>query len=146
MSVERDVRAFLDVVKDLGAVLREEIANIRAMRIDSLRALQEPKGRLAGLYEDRCAKLAVHSGALQGVQPGLKAELGRALDEFKGLVADNARLLAGAREVNERLIRMIADAVARQVSGSAERYAPGGRPGRIARRPVNVPLTLDRQA
>lgn len=146
MSIEREVREFLEVVGELGTILRDEIVSVRAMRIDAIRALQEPKARLAGAYDDACAKLAGRSEGLRGLTPKLRAELRHTHDELKELVTENARLLMGAREVNERLIRMLADAVARQASGPANRYAPGRAKGGTERRPASVPLAFDRRA
>ena len=144
MSADRDVRAFLDVVADLTKVLRDEILCVKAMRIDEIRAIQEPKARLADAYAEACATLGARPDGLTGLSPNLRTALGRAGSELKGLVAENARLLGAARDVNERLIRMLADAAARQAAGpGAGRYAPGKAE---VRKPASVPLAFDRRA
>lgn len=145
MAGDRDLRDFLVVVADLGAVLRDEIIQVRAMRIGAIRALQEPKARLAEAYAEGCADLAAKPGG--DAAPGLKAELRRAHDELEALVAENARLLAGARDVNERLVRALADAATRQAAGPAGRYGPKS-PGRVApsQRKASIPLAFDGQA
>ncbi|MEX2649236.1 MAG: hypothetical protein WD673_09510 [Alphaproteobacteria bacterium] len=147
MAGDKDLRDILAVVADLGAVLRDEIIQVRSMRIDAIRALQEPKARLAEAYAKGCADLAAKPGGLGNAAPGLKAELRRAHDELKALVAENARLLAGARDVNERLVRALADAATRQAAGPAGRYGPKA-PGRAAasHRKASIPLAFDGQA
>lgn len=143
MSVDREVRDFLGVMAELTTILRDEIVNVRAMRVDAIRALQEPKARLADAYTESCAALNGRPDGLSGLNPDLRVALRRAGRELKSLVAENARLLGSAREVNERLIRMLADAATQQAAGPAGRYAPG-RPA--ARRPTSVPLAFDRRA
>jgi hypothetical protein len=147
MAGDKELKDFLAVIVDLGGILRDEIGSVRAMRIEAIRALQEPKAKLAEAYAAGCLELAANPARIKDARTGLWAELRRAHDELKGLIAENARLLAGAREVNERLVRALAEAATRQASGHAGHYGPKAR-SRAANDPrkSSIPLAFDGQA
>jgi len=145
VSVER-VEAFMAVVRELAAVLRAEVDHVRAMRLDGVRALQEPKARLGAIYAEGHAELAADAPGLRSLPPAVTAGLRIALAELKDVVQENARRLAAARAVNERLMRTLAGAAA----GSARPtvYARDGRtadPERAARG-FNLPVACNRLA
>ena len=147
MDKQTSVQSFIASVRDLCAVLSQEIAHVRAMRLGAIRELQEPKARLALAYADGCARLTGDPASLAGLAPELKDALRQATAELKKLIAGNARALDAARQVNERMLRAVAEAVT-EIGDRPRLYAANG--SRAARRGElcggAVPLALDRQA
>ena len=145
VSVQK-VEAFMAVVRELAAVLRAEVDHVRAMRLDGVRALQEPKTRLGDAYAEAHAELAADAAGLKALPPAVTAGLRIALAELKDVVRENARRLAAARSVNERLMRTLAAAAAGGTRPTV--YARDGRtadPHRVARG-FNLPVTCNRLA
>jgi hypothetical protein len=144
-SVQK-VEAFTAVVRELVAVLRAEIDHVRAMRLDGVRALQEPKARLSEAYAENHAELAGDVEGLKALPPTLTAGLRIALGELKDVVQENARRLAAARTVNERLMRTLAAAAAGGTRPTV--YARDGRQADPQRtvRAFNLPMTCNRLA
>lgn len=140
------VEAFMATVRELAAVMRAEIDHVRAMKLDGIKGLQEPKHRLGEAYAAAHAALAGDAESLRTLPPALAAGLRAALAEFKDVAQENARRLAAARDVNERLMRTLAAAAAGNSRPAV--YARDGRPPDAARdaRGFNLPVTCNRLA
>jgi hypothetical protein len=91
-----------------------EIAALRGMRPKDIVPLQDEKAALTDQYERRLRALKE-----QGITPGsLGPASAIALKEstalLNSLIADNKRAIDAAKTVNERVLHMVAEEVARQ--------------------------------
>jgi hypothetical protein len=140
-------RGFIALMGELGEVLRAEVDCVRGMRIAALRELQEPKARLVVAYADSCAAMTANPASLSELRQDVKDRLREAVADLKAVAAEDALALEAARQVNERMLRAIAEFSAR--AGNPVRlYARNGREQHADAgvNPAAPPLTLDRIA
>ena len=142
-----DISGLIAITRRLTDLLTAEIAALRAMRPKDIVPLQEEKAELTYNYESRLQALKQDAIELKKIPPELAAELGHSTQLLRDVIADNQRALKAVREVNEDVINVIADEIARQ-RNPARTYGERGQPALnadLARR-QSGPLTLDQQA
>jgi len=109
--------AFNDVLETslrLSDLITAEVASLRAMRPRDIAPLQEEKAHLAARYDESLRRLRHDPESVKAVDPGRRDQLRRAIERLRGLVGENLRAIDAARTVNEKVLRTIAEAVARQ--------------------------------
>ncbi|MDP6429725.1 MAG: hypothetical protein QF393_17035 [Rhodospirillales bacterium] len=142
-----DVSGLIFITRRLTDLLTAEITALRAMRPKDIVPLQEEKAELTNLYETRLNAFKDDAIELRKLSPELAAEFGTSTRILRDVIADNQRVLKAVREVNEDVIGVVADEIARQ-RNPAQTYGERGQAApksRLARRQAG-PLKLDQQA
>lgn len=141
-----DVTALLAITRRLADVLTTETAALRAMRPQDIAPLQDEKAELTGQYERRLRALQAPETSFGAIDAGLRTELRERTAALGAIIRDNKRALTAARTVNERLLRTIAEEIARQ-RNPAHTYGRIGRRQRPTQssRAQAGPLKLDAQ-
>ena len=113
----------LAITSRLIACMEREVELLRAMQPQELRRLQEDKSALADAYRAFVLALKEPDEAAESVNDVLRGELAEATERFQASLSDNLRALRAMRDVNERVMRAVVQAL-------EERRGPG--PGRAA--------------
>lgn len=141
-----DVTALLAITRRLADLLTAETTALRAMRPQDIAPMQDEKAELTGQYERRLRQLQAPEASFGAIDAGLFSELKERTAALTSIIVDNKRALTAARTVNERLLRTIAEEIARQ-RNPAQTYARLGRRQRPPRKASaqTGPLKLDAQ-
>ncbi len=142
-----DISGLIIITRRLTDLLTAEITALRAMRPRDIVPLQEEKAELTNFYETRLKALKEEEITLKRISPELAAELGQSTQILHAVIADNQSALKAVREVNESVINVIAEDIARQ-RNPAQTYGERGQAApnsRFARRQAG-PLKLDQRA
>lgn len=135
----------ISVTSRLVTLMTEEIARLRAHRPREIEELQKDKVALARAYESLVREVGKQPQVLAGLAPALRAELVATAEEFQKVLAQNEASLRAAKEVNARIIKAVADAVAesrkRNPGYSESGSIAGGGRGQSAKM---GPVTLDK--
>jgi len=115
----------IDTVQQLTALMSEEVELLKAMRLRDFGKLQDKKIALADSYEQQSAQFRKVPGFAATLEPRLRAELKDAVSRMHEVMKVNETAIKAARSVNERLARVILDAVHEQ-RNSAQGYSNGG--------------------
>lgn len=129
----------LGLMRELGEVMRAEVAVVGQMKLDRLAALQAEKSALAERYERELRAFRSEPEAAAALAPEIRDGLRDAMMELQASATTSTRRLAAARGVVEGIVRVLGEAAAD--GATAGRY-PSRAPTRDAR---VVPLTLSRQ-
>ena len=132
------VMELIEVVKDLTAVLGQEIDLLRGMQIREFGSLQERKTFLVGAYEKLAAELRQDPAFAATLDPVLRQELRSLLEDMEGTMLQNEAAIRSARDANQRLAKAIVDAVA-QKSSERSGYSATGR---LAAPPSEAPVSV----
>jgi flagellar biosynthesis/type III secretory pathway chaperone len=127
------VADMLAVADRLAAVLGEESAALRALRLPQAFALTATKTALANALTTQIANLRKQPHAWRAVAPADRARVRQVLATLNSAAADNAIALAAARDAHQRLFAAVADAVEKRTAPPA-RYGRNARPARGAAR------------
>ena len=141
-----EIQSLVQVTRRLTDLMTAELVALRAMRPKDITPILAEKTELTGQYEARLRSLKQRRHALKALDPKLLAELKAATETLNEVMADNRRALGAAREVNAKLIKVIADEVSRQrnPAGAYTREARMERVGRAAR--SAGPIQFDERA
>lgn len=115
----------LDTSTRLTDLIAAEIAALRAMRPRDIAPLQEEKAQLTARYGAVLAQLRANPEMLKGANPARRGQLRQAVQQLRDVIGDNLRALKAARIINEKMIRVIADAVAAQTKPTTGYTAVG---------------------
>lgn len=140
------IEHLLGVTRRLGTLLEKEVSLLQSLRVSDIGELKEEKARLARFLEEGFKGLRKDPSLLRGLAPEARVAFKRATQELKVRAGENARALDVAREVNERLLKEIAAAIA-QARNPSSAYAPHGTSaqGRSSAEAAGLPLSLDRE-
>jgi hypothetical protein len=127
MEPLEQIAVLMTLMKRLGQVMDHERALVRSMKLETLGDLQDEKLALAEAYEIELARLRSAPERLATLDPGTREQLQDAMRRFQETASANFAALAAAQTVVERIVRNIADDLAR--SAGQARY---GRPARGA--------------
>jgi flagellar biosynthesis/type III secretory pathway chaperone len=141
-----EVRSLIEVTRRLTNLMTAELVALRAMRPKDIVPILAEKAALTSQYETRFRRLKDQKSALGMLDKTLVAELKATTDTLNAITLDNRRALSAAREVNDKLLRTIANEVSRQRNPAGAYTRSGGveRIGRGARQAG--PLQFDEQA
>jgi flagellar biosynthesis/type III secretory pathway chaperone len=139
------VNDLIAITTRLVMVMTAEIEKLRAHDIKGVETLQSEKAGLARAYETLIRELRKHPGLLQDVAPALRDELVTAANDFQRLLLENEAALRAAKDVNNRVLKAIADAVTESRKETAT-YSRAGTAdlGKLGRGAAPVCVTLDR--
>jgi flagellar biosynthesis/type III secretory pathway chaperone len=133
MEPLEQVTILMTLMKRLVQVMDHERAILKSMRLDALPDLQDEKMALAEAYEIEVGRLRCSPEALASLDPHVRAQLHEAMRSFQESMTVNLQALAAAREVVERVLRNIADSLARNTRslsygarGETDDAEPGG--------------------
>lgn len=145
-SISVEVQALIEVSRRLTDLMTAELVALRSMRPRDLAPIIAEKNALGAEYETRFRALKDRKSELAALDPHLREEVRHATETLNAVVHSNRRALTAARDVNEKLVRTIADEVSRQRNPAAA-YTREGRVERIGRQARNAgPLQVDQQA
>lgn len=131
----------------LTDLIAAEIAALRAMRPRDIAPLQEEKAQLAVRYGEALTRLRADPEVAKQADPSRRGQLREAIQRLRELVGDNVRALGAARGLNEKLMRVIADAVAAQRKPAPGYTATGTQPrGNSALDPSAASISVDETA
>jgi hypothetical protein len=138
MTRTERVRDLLATTARLIACMDQEIKLLRAMRPQEIQLIQVDKLALADAYEAHF--MALRDGKDEGdaVSDALLAELSAATERFQTVLADNARALRAVRDVNDRVLKAVVEAVERNRVEPAG-YTRGGKAPAPRRRAAPAP-------
>ena len=114
----------LAITSRLIACMEREIELLRALKPKELRQLQQDKTALADAYRAFVLALKEPDQAADAVTELLKDELVEATEHFHATLQDNLRALRAMRDVNERVMRAVVQALEEprvQVTGYNQR-------------------------
>ena len=139
------IRDLISLCTALIRLMRQETQCLKAMNPSAIAKLQDQKSALALSYHEQVRQLAGEPRCLQAVEPVLRDELKREMAALAEEVTLNERALRAARNANERVLQLIADAV----SATRTKHDTYGRDGapraeaRVGEKPVA--LSVDRR-
>ncbi len=116
----------LAITSRLIACMEREVELLRTLQPKELRRLQEDKTALADAYRAFVLALKEPDEAADSVTDVLRDELAEATERFQATLADNLRALRAMRDVNERVMRAVVQALEEpriQVTGYNQRGA-----------------------
>lgn len=145
-SIVAEVEALISVSRRLTDLMTAELVALRSMRPRDLAPIIAEKNALGIEYETRLRTLKERKQDLKTLDPFMAEEVRSATKTLNTVVISNRRALTAAREVNEKLVRTIADEVSRQRNPAAA-YTRDGRVELVGRQARNTgPLQIDQQA
>ena len=101
----------LAITSRLIACMEREIELLRTLQPKELRRLQSDKTALADAYRAFVLALKEPDEAADSVTDVLRDELAEATERFQATLADNLRALRAMRDVNERVMRAVVQAL-----------------------------------
>ncbi|HEY1384068.1 MAG TPA: hypothetical protein VGF43_10655 [Dongiaceae bacterium] len=116
----------LAITSRLMACLEREVELLRTLKPKELRALQQDKVTLADAYRAFVLALKEPDTSADAVTDLLKGELVEATERFHATLQDNLRALRAMRDVSERVMRAVVQALEEprlQVTGYNQRGA-----------------------
>jgi len=116
----------LAITSRLIACMEREVELLRSLKPQELRQLQNDKTTLADAYRAFVLALKEPDVAADAVTDLLKDELVEATERFQATLQDNLRALRAMRDVNERVMRAVVQALEEprlQVTGYNQRGA-----------------------
>lgn len=144
MASEQMVNDLITITGRLVVLMAKEIEQLRAHHLREVEAMQPEKTALARAYETLIRELRKHPAVLRDLAPALKAELAIKADEFQRLLIENEAALRAAKDVNQRVIKAIADAVAAGQSAPRGYANLAGRVTERSLRAQTAPVSVDR--
>lgn len=143
MTSERNqIGLLIDLTGRLTAIMSQEIELLRAMRASDIGALQEEKVKLATAYASVFQAVRKTPSVVKNAAPQLREALKQATARLKATLDDNLLAVQAAKDVNERLIRAISDAVT-QTRAAAPVYTATGSTAPVAAAAGSVSLAID---
>jgi hypothetical protein len=116
----------LAITSRLISCMEREVELLRALKPKELRQLQQDKTTLADAYRAFVLALKEPDVGADAVTDVLKGELVEATERFYATLQDNLRALRAMRDVNERVMRAVVQALEEprvQVTGYNQRGA-----------------------
>ena len=143
MDATKRVSDMILILERFSQVLEEENAFLRDRKVDEMKALLEDKAALSRVYESRARGLLEHGEELPTVDPQLRERLKELNAKANALVAENAKLLKVAIEVQKRVVEVIRVAVKEAQIGPKTYSKSGGTSKRDDRRPA-PPMAINK--
>lgn len=144
MEPLEQVTILMTLMRRLEQILDQERGTLAGMRLDLLPDLQEEKDALTEAYEIELRRLRAQPEQLASLEPHVRERLEAGMRDFQKKLAVNLEALHASHAVVERILKNIADSLAK-ASGSAA-YGSGGRlAGAAAGGGRVIPVAFDRQ-
>ncbi|MEM9627544.1 MAG: hypothetical protein AAGA21_15000 [Pseudomonadota bacterium] len=123
----------MTLMKRLGQIMDHERALLNSLRLEDLKELQEEKSALAEAYELEMQRLRTTPETFANLDEGVREQIEEAMRRFQAASQANLQALAAAQTVVDKVVRNIADGLARhrrgpcyQASGAAAAPPPSG--------------------
>lgn len=123
----------MTLMKRLGQIMDHERALLTSLRLDDLKELQEEKTALADAYEVELQRLRTTPETFATLDEGVREQIESAMRRFQDAAQSNLHALAAAQTVVDKVVRNIADGLARhrrgpcyQASGAAAAQPASG--------------------
>lgn len=111
MSKPSRVADLLAITSRLIMCMEREVELLRSIKPKELKQLQHDKSALADAYRAFVLALKEPESHLELVNEALKEELVEATERFQASLQDNLRSLRAMRDVNERVMRAVVQAL-----------------------------------
>lgn len=132
----------IDLTSRLTSIINQEISLLRAMRTSDIGQLQDEKTELATAYAGAFQAVRKRPSVVKDADPIVREALKQATAALKVALDENVLAVHAARDVNERLIRAISDAVS-QTRDAAPVYTATGSSAPAAAAAGSVSLAID---
>jgi hypothetical protein len=123
--VDERAEQLLAMTQRLVSLLDEEVAALKARRLDASGAGWDEKEKLVHAWRLEVSRIKADPGLMAGVSEARKEALRIAARALEERLADHERALAAARTVTEGLVRSIAAEIAEARRGPAGYGAAG---------------------
>jgi hypothetical protein len=133
----------MTLMKRLGQVMDHERALLRSMRLDDLKDIQEEKSALADAYEIELKRLRKTPETLAALDPSVREQIEGGMRRFQEAATANFDALHATHEIVEKVIRNIADNIARNQQGRG--YGPPGPSAARAQSAEVISVAFDRK-
>ena len=107
----------MTLMKRLSQIMDHERAILASLRLDDLKELQEEKAALAEAYELEMQRLRTTPGTFAALDDGVREKIEAAMRRFQEASQANLMALASAQTVVDKVVRNIADGLARHRRG-----------------------------
>lgn len=122
----------MTLMKRLGQIMDHERALLSSLRLEDLKELQEEKSALAEAYEVEMQRLRTTPETFATLDENVREQIEAAMRRFQEASQANLQALAAAQTVVDKVVRNIADGLARhrrgpsyQASGAAAQPVSG---------------------
>ena len=112
----------MTLMKRLGQIMDHERALLSSMRLDDLRELQEEKSALTDAYEVELKRLRKTPETLAALDVDVRRQIEDGMRRFQEAAQSNMLAISAAKTVVDKIVRNIADGLARQQKGPS--YGP----------------------
>lgn len=129
----------------LATLMTEETELLRKMRIAEIEPLQSQKSALAAAYAGAISAVERGPDRIAAAPAGLREALREATRGLQTALDHNLRAVLAAKTVNERLIRVVSDAVA-EMRAPGGAYTANGRAPSSADAAEPISLSVDHRA
>lgn len=140
------VNDLVTITSRLIAVMSTEVDKLHNHDIKGVEALQAEKSGLARAYETLIRELRKHPDLLKNIAPALRDEVVAIAKTFQRLLVENEVALRAAKDVNNRVLKAVAEAVT-ESHKERSAYSRSGAPdaAKTGRNAAPVSMTLDRR-
>lgn len=114
----------MTLMKRLGQIMDHERALLTSMRLDDLKDLQEEKVALAEAYEFELKRLRQAPETFAALDLSVRDQIEGAMRRFQEAASSNMQSLEAAQTVVDKVVRNIADGLARHQNRG--HYGPAG--------------------
>lgn len=118
MEPLEQVTILMTLMQRLAQIMDHERAVLRSMRLEMLPEIQDEKAALAEAYEIEIDRLRRTPDRLAALDPPVRERLHEAMRAFQEAMARNLDALLAAQSVVDKILRNIADNLARSAQGS----------------------------
>lgn len=143
-SERKQIDNLIDLTSRLTSIINQEISLLRAMRSSEIGPLQDEKTELATAYAGAFQAVRKRPSAVRDADPSVREALKQATAALKIALDENVLAVHAAKDVNERLIRAISDAVS-QTRAAAPVYTATGCSAPAAAAANSTSLAIDQR-
>ena len=118
----------MTLMKRLGQIMDHERALLSSMRLDDLRELQEEKAALTDAYEVELQRLRKTPETFAALEGDVRRQVEDGMRRFQEAAQSNMLAIAAAKTVVDKIVRNIADGLARHQRGPSYGPARAGAP------------------
>lgn len=112
----------MTLMKRLGQIMDHERALLSSMRLDDLRELQEEKSALTDAYEVELHRLRKTPETFAALDGDVRQQIEDGMRRFQEAAQSNMLAISAAKTVVDKIVRNIADGLARHQRGQS--YGP----------------------
>jgi hypothetical protein len=145
MNKTARITDLLAVTSQLIGCMERELEMLRSLKPTELKQLQMDKVALADAYQAFTMALKEPGEDITAVNQALRDELTEATERFQGAVQDNLRALKAMRDVNERVMRAVVQAL-EEKRAAVTGYNNRGGVTKSRRQAASCPVAIQQRA